>query len=75
LWFKVPLYSCIILEWIYTYFSINYVIKNDISYFNLAGFFIHLGLLATNNINLSHELMHKYNFYDKKTAQITLLRN
>lgn len=75
LFYKYPLYVCVLLEWVYSIWSVYFFLNNDLSLLFLSAFVIQCGVMSTCNINVAHELMHKKSKLDQNTAWLTLLRN
>lgn len=59
--FKLPLYTCVFLDWFITFSAIDQVVENGhkLSIINIIGLIIGVGLFAGSNINVCHELIHK----------------
>ncbi|CAD8211352.1 unnamed protein product [Paramecium octaurelia] len=73
--FKLPLYVCVIFDWISLIWMINFLLNNEIQIFNKLGIIFLCGNLAASNINIAHELFHKDNLLDKLLGTVTLARN
>ena len=73
--FKMPLYVSLSLEWIMCYYIFNSSILHQLTYYNLVGLCLFLGVLATSNINVAHELIHKDNLIDSILGMLTLSKN
>ncbi|KAM3134038.1 hypothetical protein pb186bvf_013880 [Paramecium bursaria] len=74
--FKLPLYTCIFLDWFNLFYTLNYLLTGpEITFLNLFAFLVLNGNLAASNINISHELIHKDDILDQIMGTITLWRN
>jgi len=63
--FKFPLYFSLVCDWIVTIHIFNSTKLHSMSTFGIVGLIMSLGNLATSNINIAHELVHKTNTIDQ----------
>jgi hypothetical protein len=63
--FKFPLYVTVVIDWYFLFWTVNYMVTNDLSLFKIIGCIFIAGLTSASNINVSHELIHKeHNEFD-----------
>lgn len=75
LFFKFPLYLTVIMDWIFTFWSLNYCINQDFNLFKFIGYIGVMGTFSGSNINIAHELNHKNNSLDQLLGTLTLSKN
>ena len=73
--YKFPLYTNLLTDTLFTIWIMHYIATHNVSLYNYMGLLMSMSVMATSDINLAHELMHKPHFIDRLTAQLIMLRN
>eukprot|EP01017_Pseudomicrothorax_dubius_P049580 TRINITY_DN923_c0_g1_i1.p1 TRINITY_DN923_c0_g1~~TRINITY_DN923_c0_g1_i1.p1 ORF type:complete len:414 (-),score=87.93 TRINITY_DN923_c0_g1_i1:458-1699(-) len=65
--FKIPVYVAVLVDWITEFWVINWLIQNDTkqSPIIIIATILMIGLLGGLNINISHELVHKEDTFER----------
>eukprot|EP01016_Furgasonia_blochmanni_P043315 TRINITY_DN585_c0_g2_i1.p1 TRINITY_DN585_c0_g2~~TRINITY_DN585_c0_g2_i1.p1 ORF type:complete len:479 (-),score=167.72 TRINITY_DN585_c0_g2_i1:439-1875(-) len=63
--FRIPLYICIILEWIFCFWTVNFVLTTELDVFTIIGSIFLAGNMAASSFVTGHELNHSRDPFDK----------
>ncbi|EGR32049.1 hypothetical protein IMG5_097960 [Ichthyophthirius multifiliis] len=75
--YRIPLYLSVVLDWLFTFWCIDYICINreKLSYLQQFGIIFSVSNAGTSNINVAHELFHKDRIQDKILGYLTLAKN
>ncbi|CAD8057230.1 unnamed protein product [Paramecium sonneborni] len=75
MFYKIPLYLVIVLDWCLMFTVLNHLTQNDVSLFDTIGLISIWGGLSSNNFTVGHELLHKDTLLDKFLGTYTLVKS